>query len=377
MSQVQRHEIPILTTFDAPPGYVIERIVGPCWGITVRSRSIVGTTCAGCQTVFGGEITMFTELAMSTRNEAMNRLEVTARQMGANCILGMRFDSSELMQNTNEIVAYGTAAVIRQVQRRGVSRLPPALARRVDRLARRAHAFHRFAHHPLCGRYAAEVIRIGRRTRICLGCSLTALGAVAGVALGLLRPAAPAAGLLAAGIVLVAAVPLVVRSSTPARASGARSNARARKLLTRLLPAAVAGFADRPGARRALARARRRRGAGRGRGGLGGPALPPARPGPLGVPGLPGRPARLALPGARAHRPAGAGPLPAGGALDRRRRAGPGPGARARGPARHFASSSSLACCAACLAPGANAPFMRKLSVLFTSSVETFEPGTR
>lgn len=123
-----------------------------------------------------------------------------------------------------------------------MSRLPPALARRVDRLARRAHAFHRFAHHPLCSWYAAEVIRIGRRTRICLGCSLTALGAVAGVALGLLGPAAPAAGLLAAGIVLVAAVPLVVRSSTPARASGERSNARARKLLTRLLPAAVAGF---------------------------------------------------------------------------------------------------------------------------------------
>jgi uncharacterized protein YbjQ (UPF0145 family) len=50
---------------------------------------------------------------MSSRNEAMNRLEATARQLGANCILGMRFDSSELMQNTNEIVAYGTAAVIR------------------------------------------------------------------------------------------------------------------------------------------------------------------------------------------------------------------------------------------------------------------------
>jgi len=116
VSQVQRHEIPILTTFEAPPGYVIERIVGPCWGITVRSRSIVGTTCAGCQTVFGGEITMFTDLAMSTRNEAMNRLEVTCRQMGGNCILGMRFDSSELAQNTNEVLAYGTACVIRQVR---------------------------------------------------------------------------------------------------------------------------------------------------------------------------------------------------------------------------------------------------------------------
>ncbi len=140
-----------------------------------------------------------------------------------------------------------------------MSRLPPALARRVDRLARRAHAFHRFAHHPLCSWYATEVIRLGRRTRICLGCTLTALGAVAGVAVGSVVPAASAAGLLAAGIVLLAAVPLVVRSSTPARASGSaraelqrpialslskgeRSKGRARKLLSRLLPAAVAGF---------------------------------------------------------------------------------------------------------------------------------------
>ena len=111
--QVQSHQIPIQTTFEPPPGTVIERVVGPCWGITVRSRSVVGTTCAGCQTIFGGEITMFTDLAMDSRNEAMNRLEQHARQMGANAVLGMRFDSSELMQNTNEIVAYGTAVVIR------------------------------------------------------------------------------------------------------------------------------------------------------------------------------------------------------------------------------------------------------------------------
>jgi uncharacterized protein YbjQ (UPF0145 family) len=113
MQAIQRHVIPIQTTFDPPPGFVIERLVGPCWGITVRSRSVVGTTCAGLQTIFGGEITMFTELANTSRNEAMNRLEQHAREMGANAVLGMRFDSSELMQNTNEIVAYGTAVVIR------------------------------------------------------------------------------------------------------------------------------------------------------------------------------------------------------------------------------------------------------------------------
>jgi uncharacterized protein YbjQ (UPF0145 family) len=114
MVGIQRHEIPILTTFDAPPGYEIERVIGPCWGITVRSRSVFGTTCAGFQTLFGGEITMFTELANDSRNEAMNRLEQHARKMGANGILGTRFDSSELANSVNEIVAYGTAVVFRQ-----------------------------------------------------------------------------------------------------------------------------------------------------------------------------------------------------------------------------------------------------------------------
>jgi uncharacterized protein YbjQ (UPF0145 family) len=105
--------MPIVTTFEPPPGTEVERIIGPCWGITVRSRSVVGTACAGCQQVFGGEITMLTDLAGESRNEAMNRLEAHARQMGANAILGFRFDSGDLMQNTNEIVAYGTAVVIR------------------------------------------------------------------------------------------------------------------------------------------------------------------------------------------------------------------------------------------------------------------------
>ena len=106
------HAIPVLTTFDPPPGYVVQKVIGPCWGITVRSRSIVGTACAGCQQVFGGEITALTELATTSRNVAMQRLEQHAVEMGANAVLAMRFDSGELMQNTNEIVAYGTAVVL-------------------------------------------------------------------------------------------------------------------------------------------------------------------------------------------------------------------------------------------------------------------------
>ena len=64
-------------------------------------------------------------------------------------------------------------------------RVPPELARSLSRLASAAHRFHRFAHHPLCGAYAAEVIALGRRTRVCRGCACLALGAVAGLGLGL------------------------------------------------------------------------------------------------------------------------------------------------------------------------------------------------
>ncbi|MBI3723007.1 YbjQ family protein [bacterium] len=107
------HKIPILTTFEAPPGSEIDRVIGPCWGITVRSRSVVGTACAGCQTFFGGEISALTELATQARDEAMRRLETNALAMGADAVLMMRFDSGELMQNTNEIVAYGTAVKLK------------------------------------------------------------------------------------------------------------------------------------------------------------------------------------------------------------------------------------------------------------------------
>lgn len=101
-----------MTTFEPPPGYQIVRVLGPCWGVTVRSRSIIGTACAGCQQIFGGEISALTQLANESRNQAMERLENNAIAMGGNAVLGMRFDSGELMENTNEIVAYGTAVVL-------------------------------------------------------------------------------------------------------------------------------------------------------------------------------------------------------------------------------------------------------------------------
>jgi uncharacterized protein YbjQ (UPF0145 family) len=111
------HRILIITTFMPPPGQEIEAILGPVWGITVRSRSVVGQACAGCQMFAGGEITALTKLATESRNEAMNRLEAHALQLGANAVFGLQFDSGELMQNTNEIVAYGTAIRLRASSR--------------------------------------------------------------------------------------------------------------------------------------------------------------------------------------------------------------------------------------------------------------------
>jgi hypothetical protein len=107
------------------------------------------------------------------------------------------------------------------------------LARRIDRLSRRAHAFHRFAHHPLCGEYAGEVLRIGRRTRLCRGCSLAAAGA----ALGAIAGFSVSSSLPALSAVLLALLLTAARART------------AGKLATRFLPAGLLAFAIVAGAR--------------------------------------------------------------------------------------------------------------------------------
>jgi len=112
-----------------------------------------------------------------------------------------------------------------------VSRLPPGLARRIDHLARRAHAFHRFAHHPLCAAYRGEVLALGRRARVCLGCSLLGAGGALGLAAGLLLPL-PSPALLGAGAGLL--LLLALGAVRPGRGGPGR------KLHTRLLPMALA-----------------------------------------------------------------------------------------------------------------------------------------
>ena len=109
------------------------------------------------------------------------------------------------------------------------SRIRRSLARRLDRLARRAHAFHRFAHHPLCGRYGGEVIRVGRRARVCRGCALALAGSMAGAVTGALWGAPPAA--LACATLALALAGLSLRDR------------RLPKMVTRFLAACGLSFA--------------------------------------------------------------------------------------------------------------------------------------
>ena len=109
-------------------------------------------------------------------------------------------------------------------------RTPTALARRIDRLARRAHRFHRFAHHPLCDAYAPELLRLGRRSRVCRGCVLAAAGLALGAIAGLALPALPPSAL---ALAFAAALALALRGAAP-RAGAARP-----KLASRALPAAL------------------------------------------------------------------------------------------------------------------------------------------
>jgi uncharacterized protein YbjQ (UPF0145 family) len=96
-------------TFD---GYRITRNLGVVRGIVVRSRSIFGTIGAGLQTLVGGNITLLSELCEKTRSDAFNLMAQHAQQLGANAVIGMRYDATEVMQGVTEVLCYGTAVVV-------------------------------------------------------------------------------------------------------------------------------------------------------------------------------------------------------------------------------------------------------------------------
>jgi len=101
----------VTTGFDFS-GYRIVKYLGLVRGLTVRSRSIVGNFAAGLQTLVGGNITVYTELCEHARQEAYELLIQHAQQMGANAVIGMRYDANEVMEGVTEVLAYGTAVVI-------------------------------------------------------------------------------------------------------------------------------------------------------------------------------------------------------------------------------------------------------------------------
>ena len=99
------------TTFELP-GYRVTKNLGVVRGITVRSRSIFGTIGGALQTLAGGNISLFTELCEKTRAEAFEMMAGHAEQLGANAVVGVRYDATELMQGVTEMVCYGTAVVV-------------------------------------------------------------------------------------------------------------------------------------------------------------------------------------------------------------------------------------------------------------------------
>ena len=102
------------TTFTLE-GYRIVRTLGVVRGITVRSRSIVGNIGASFQTLVGGNITLFTSLCERTRAESYQMMMAHAEQLGANAVVGVRYDATEVMQGVTEVICYGTAAVVETV----------------------------------------------------------------------------------------------------------------------------------------------------------------------------------------------------------------------------------------------------------------------
>lgn len=102
----------MVTTAQELPGYRIVRNLGLVRGITVRSRSIVGNFFGGLQSLFGGNITIYTELCEQARDETYRDMVRHARALGANAIVAVRYDATELMAGLTEVLCYGTAVVV-------------------------------------------------------------------------------------------------------------------------------------------------------------------------------------------------------------------------------------------------------------------------
>jgi uncharacterized protein YbjQ (UPF0145 family) len=102
----------MVTTAFELPGYRIAKNLGLVRGVTVRSRSIFGTLGASLQTVVGGNITLFEDMCEQTREQALELMMQHAIERGANAVIGVRYDATEVMQGVTEVIAYGTAVQV-------------------------------------------------------------------------------------------------------------------------------------------------------------------------------------------------------------------------------------------------------------------------
>lgn len=103
------------TTFELP-GYRVVRSFGVVRGIVVRSRSIIGNLGAGIQAIFGGNITLYTELCDRARSDAFSQMLAHAGELGGNAVIGVRYDATEVSPGITEVLCYGTAVFVEPVQ---------------------------------------------------------------------------------------------------------------------------------------------------------------------------------------------------------------------------------------------------------------------
>lgn len=107
----------LVSTMNDLPGYVADKVFGEVFGLTVRSRDFGSNFTASFRSLAGGEVPEYTQMLAESRHVAVMRMCQMAQQMGANAILAMRFDCTEIAQTMSEVAAYGTAVIVRPVEK--------------------------------------------------------------------------------------------------------------------------------------------------------------------------------------------------------------------------------------------------------------------
>jgi uncharacterized protein YbjQ (UPF0145 family) len=115
MSEKEKQSMIVVTT-PTIPGYEVLKVLGTVHGLTVRTRGVGGKFIAGIESAFGGEVTAYTSECEKARKESMDRLIENAKKLGANAVLSVDFETSEILQSTATVFsAYGTAVVVKKI----------------------------------------------------------------------------------------------------------------------------------------------------------------------------------------------------------------------------------------------------------------------